>query len=166
VGCFAQEYTFYDTFLTTISYPIGLLLLLLAITCIRTGGAADEAEADDIATQGWKAVLFGMFLVYPSVSSTVLKVWHCAVIEDRAYMSSDYRLQCWGPDGTDAKWAAYASVAGVAFVIYPLGIPLFYFYLLKSNEAALYDEAHPDHHRVEAKLSFLYRAYEEQAYYW
>lgn len=38
--------------------------------------------------------------------------------------------------------------------------------MLKQNRDALYDEEHQDHETVSAKLSFLYRSYEEDAFYW
>ena len=81
-------------------------------------------------------------------------------------MVADYRLRCSGPGGTDSAWLMNASIAAVAFVLYPLGVPLFYTYKLYKNQDALYDEEHPKHEVVSAKFGFLYAAYEEQAWYW
>jgi hypothetical protein len=68
-----------------------------------------------------------------------------------------------------------------AFLLYPVGIPCFYYYQLSENVDALHDEvypapnptptrirtltplrseAHPEHGDVKEKLDFLYGAYE------
>ena len=69
------------------------------------------------------------------------------------YLNTDYRVTC------DGDWVLYAVLAGIGFVIYPLGIPFTYWYLLHSNRAALHDKEHPDHSKVYARLSFIYRQY-------
>jgi hypothetical protein len=50
--------------------------------------------------------------------------------------------------------------------VYPIGIPLYYYWLLRSNLDIIHDEDHPDYEVVSAKLSFLYRAYKEDAWHW
>jgi len=60
----------------------------------------------------------------------------------------------------------YALVAVVAFVAYPLGIPLFYYYQLRTNKEALHDKNHPEHEYVHGKLAFLYQDYVPEAWYW
>ena len=81
-------------------------------------------------------------------------------------MVADYRLRCTGPDGVDATWAGYAAFAGVAFVVYPVGIPVFYLYKLYKNKDALYDQEHPKHESFQARYDFLYASYEPQCWYW
>ena len=98
--------------------------------------------------------------------ATILKIWHCRKIEDSSWLVADYRLRCSGPDGTDSAWFMNALIAAAAFVLYPLGVPLFYTYKLYKNQDALYDAEHPKHEVVSAKFGFLYAAYEEQAWYW
>ena len=97
------------------------------------------------------------------MSATILKVWRCEQIEDSSWLVADYRLRCSGPDGADPTWAGYAAFAGIAFVIYPLGIPLFYLYKLYKNKEGLYDEDHPKHESLAARYDFLYASYEPQA---
>ena len=168
IDCFAAEVNFTHTFLTTITYPVVFLALVAMVTWVRSclvAGEADNEEEedqqrDDVVTQGWKVGLFFLFVVYPSVSSTVLRMWHCRPIEDKWYLYADYRVTC------DGSWNTYAAIAGVAFVVYPLGVPLGFLYLLRSNQEALHDENHPDFGRVSARFSFLYRGYEPQAWYW
>jgi hypothetical protein len=166
VECLAADWSFYSTFQTTIIYPIILGLVLVFVTFVRCLQAEDEESSREVYVQAWKWSLLGMFLIYPSVSSTVLKVWHCREVEGTAYVSSDYRLVCWTPTETNSEWQMNAIIAGIAFFVYPFGIPAFYYYELTTNKDALYDEDHPDHAFVDAKLSFLYRAYEHDAWYW
>jgi len=144
-----------------------IALIVVAVTQLRLARARqEERERENIQVQAWKLLLFGSFIIYPSVSATILKVWHCRQIEDSYWVVADYRLRCTGPDGTDPEWLTNALIALGAFFIYPVGVPLFYIYQLKNNQAALYDKEHPEHEAVEAKFSFLYAAYEEQAWYW
>ena len=97
----------------------------------------------------------------------ILKVWHCRSIDGTSYLVADFNLVCVGPDGTtNSEWLLYSIVAGVFFCIYSLGVPFFYYYLLASNAAALYDEDHPDHDAVWAKFSFLYESYRPDIFYW
>lgn len=165
VDCFASDIDFTHTFISTITYPAVFLLLVVLVTWYRSANAPGETEEEqeeryEMVTQGWKVGLFFVFLVYPSVSSTVLKMWHCRSIEGTWYLYADYRITC------DGDWNTYAAIAGVAFVVYPLGVPLTFFYLLRSQQEALHDESHPDFPHVSARLSFLYRSYEPQAWYW
>ena len=168
MDCFAADVNFIHTFFSTIIYPVVVLALVAVVTWVRSCSIAENAEneededqhRDDVVTQGWKVALLFLFIVYPSVSSTVLRMWHCRRIEYKWYLYADYRITC------DGSWNAYATIAGVAFLVYPLGVPLGFLYLLRSNQEALHNESHPDFGRVSARFSFLYRSYEPQAWYW
>ena len=160
VDCFASDIDFTHTFMSTILYPIAFVALILIVTWVRQAGTTTQQEENDVVTEGWKVGLLFLFIIYPSVSSTILKMWHCRDIEGTWYLYADYRITC------DGDWATYATIAGVAFAVYPIGIPLMFWYLLSSNKDALHDESHRDHQTVQARYSFLYRSYEEEAWWW
>jgi len=87
-------------------------------------------------------------------------------VDSYSYVTADYSLICRGPDGLDSEWVTYAMVAVAAFLVYPLGIPLFYYYQLSTNKEALHNEDHPEHQHVHGKLAFLYQDYVPDAWYW
>lgn len=82
--------------------------------------------------QFWKLFLYGLFLIYPSVSSTVLRHFVCKQIDDRSYLWSDLRIQCY----TD-RWTSFSFVSIALILLYPIGIPVFFFALLKLNQKDL-----------------------------
>jgi len=166
VDCVTSTYTFYDTFLITILYPIFLLAIIIAVTKYRQDNAEGAEAAETCLDEGWKVALFLMFLLYPSISATVLKVWNCRDIEGTSYVRADYTLVCSTPSGTDGEWAGYASVAAFAFVLYPVGIPALFAYVLYENQESLHDEDHPEHASTFAKFGFLYSSYNEDTFWW
>jgi hypothetical protein len=128
-------------------------------------GEVDEELAvlqrcEELDTECWKVVLFFLFLVYPSVSSTLLKLYRCDLVEGVYYLMADYRVICY-----DDSWWPYGIWGFVMMLVYPIGVPLLYYILLWSNSEALHDENHPDHGPVSTKLKFIYKAYEPEYWY-
>eukprot|EP00808_Paulinella_micropora_P005719 g34204.t1 len=68
----------------------------------------------------WRMLMFALFLIYPVVSSTVVRLFVCQEVEGVHYLVADYRLECY----TDTWWN-YAFAGIVLIVIYPIGIPSF-----------------------------------------
>lgn len=65
-------------------------------------------------------LLFVMFLIYSSVSTTVFEAFGCDPLDDGVtYVRADYRLRC-----TGAEHRAYQIFAGFMILVYPVGIPL------------------------------------------
>jgi hypothetical protein len=103
----------------------------------------------------WKLFLYGLFLIYPSVSSTVLRHFVCKQIDDNSYLWADLRVQCY----TD-RWTTYAFVSFGLILIYPVGIPVFFFALLKVNQKDLKEP------RIKSQLGFLYAGYRLEVWWW
>eukprot|EP00457_Paulinella_chromatophora_P000003 gb/GEZN01000003.1/.p1 GENE.gb/GEZN01000003.1/~~gb/GEZN01000003.1/.p1 ORF type:complete len:6228 (-),score=473.22 gb/GEZN01000003.1/:302-18958(-) len=72
-----------------------------------------------------KLILFGLFLVYPTVSSTVLRLYNCKKVEGVWYLMADFNTQCY----TDL-WHKYAKGAWVYGLIYAAGIPFMFVFML------------------------------------
>ena len=58
----------------TVSAPAIFLLLVVLVTLYRSATAPPKRKAA-VTTQGWKIALLVLFIVYPNVSSTILKMW-------------------------------------------------------------------------------------------
>lgn len=139
---------------------VGLLLVVLITLCRKATAHQDDKAS--VVTQGWKIVMMGLFIIYPSVSSTILRMMHCTEnIAGKHYLYADWRIVCYEDD-----WFTYLLIALVALVVYPIGVPFMYWYFLYTNRDALHDEDHPDHAQVSARFNFIYRQYEPEAWYW
>ena len=102
----------------------------------------------------WKLFLYVLFLIYPSVSSTILRLYICKDVDQQAYLLADLRVQC----GTDT-WNLYTVASTPLIVLYPVGIPLFFLFLLRTNRHALADK------RIVAQLGFLYAGYTSRCWW-
>ena len=89
----------------------------------RKSRVQEEKKREELENDFWYWLLFGLNLIYPPVSSTMLRTWHCEEINGASYLVSDFRLYC----SDDRSIPIAVSVLG--FVLYTLGIPFFFFYL-------------------------------------
>ena len=103
----------------------------------------------------WKLFLYCLFLIYPSLSSTVLRQFVCLSIDSTQWLLTNLRVQCYTSD-----WYFYSYVSIPFIVLYPIGIPLFFFVLLASNRHNLHER------RVQAQLGFLYASYQHSLWWW
>ncbi|CAM9298466.1 unnamed protein product [Laminaria digitata] len=67
------------------------------------------------------------FVVFTSASSTVLKTFACDdnVVEGESYLRADYNISCKSP-----LHAGFMLYAGLMILVYPMGIPVLYFFVL------------------------------------
>jgi hypothetical protein len=113
------------------------------------------------------------FLIYSTVSTTVFQTFACDTIDASAthktsYLRADYSIQC----GT-AKHTLYRVYAGFMVIIYPLGIPALYAWLLWSNRHKLSSSNKSSvrmlskHDDVSLRSTrFLWKSYTPILYYW
>ena len=95
-----------------------------------------------------------LFLIYPGVSSTILRLYICKNIDGQDYLLTDLRIRC----GT-STWNLFTVASVPLILIYPIGIPVFFFVLLRTNRHMLRDK------RIEAQLGFLYAGYTGQCWW-
>ena len=73
------------------------------------------------------AIFFMLFLIYPSVSSTIFSVFVCQELPNGdSYLRLDFTIRC--DDDDRPFWVLWAAISAI---VYPLGIPLMYAYLLR-----------------------------------
>jgi hypothetical protein len=81
-------------------------------------------------TQCMNVFVWGLFLVYPQVSSTTLLIFACTPLSDgKAYLAADARILCYTP-----RHNLLMGVGGFWAFVFPLGIPMAYLYVLWSNK--------------------------------
>ena len=83
-----------------------------------------------------------MFLTYPSVSATTLRLFHFNPELPEKLLAIDYRI------ALDSKWRFYAIWGGIAIVVYVVGIPLGFYYILQKYKADIYDDTRESHQRA------------------
>jgi len=93
----------------------------------------DGELRSDVRTTCYTLFLLTLFLVYPSVSSSILKTWQCDSFDDgTTWLRVDHTLSCQVP--VFYEWVAYSAVM---FLIYVVGVPLIYSYLLHTRRQRL-----------------------------
>ena len=118
---------------STIGPLVALALLAITYTVAKRRSSGSEAALQRIRHKHMSAVLLMTFLVYSSVSATVFQTFACEDLDDRkTYLTADYRIEC-----DSSEHQAFQVFAGIMILVYPVGIPLFYGYLLYKNRRAL-----------------------------
>jgi len=111
-----------------------------------------------------------LFLIYPSVSNKIFQTYSCVDFEDgSSVLRADYTISCLDPNRTG--WLALASIM---IVVYPLGVPLFFYWLLHRHVTKLNPPGTDVDTIVEkraldpdiAHLKVLFYAYEPLFWYW
>jgi len=100
------------------------------------------------AINNWKLFQFTLFLLYPFVSSMVLKMFICRNVNNTFRLQVDFALECF-----DETWFSNLPLILVLVLLYPIGIPVIFFFLLCANRPHLAETA------TRARLGFLYGAF-------
>lgn len=104
---------------------------------LANGEIFDIAHANYVH---WRAFLIVTFLVLTTASSTVFQTFPCEDINYNgvpgSFLRADYSVDC----NLD-KHRAYTVFAGFMVVLYPIGIPLLYIYLLRQDRDAIRQSA-------------------------
>jgi hypothetical protein len=108
----------------------------------------------------YKVLLYLLFLVYPGVSSMVLRHYVCIPIDgdDSSYLVYDLQVKCF-----DARWTRYAIGSLVLLLVYPLGIPALFGVILYRSRRALYRRSQPI---IKQMYGVLYAGYRMPLWWW
>jgi len=102
----------------------------------------------------WKLLLFTLFCIYPNVSSSLLGYFVCRDINGTTFLLADFSLECY-----DSRWMSNLPWIIVAILVYPIGVPAFFFYILRRYRQRM------DEPGVRMQLGFLYAAYNRDSWY-
>ena len=162
-GC-VVDVNFHDRLLMSTIGPILAVLFLAATYAAAARINRGHAEALQVVWNKHVSMLVLLtFFIYSSVSSTLFKMFACENLDDGAiYLRADYRIQCDSP-----KHRAFQVYAGLMVVLYTLGIPAFYSFLLFRDRKVLRQD-HSDREdpaRV-SSISDLWEPYKPSAFYY
>jgi hypothetical protein len=143
----------------------------------RTAAPVRTAKLEKALAMHHSVFLAMTFLLYSTVSTTVFQTFACDTIDDSAdfttsYLRADYSIQCDTP-----KHKAYKVYASFMVIIYPLGIPALYAWLLWSNrqklssknDTVLSSPVRMSSRDTDVSLrptKFLWKSYTPQMYFW
>jgi len=157
---------YYTKFVVTAAFPPVVLALIAVLwilpreasfVCFRQLSPQAKLRS---RMRTWIIILYFIFLIYPSVSSMALSHFACKDIDDGhtvySLLLADVRQRCY-----DSRWNTYAFVAVACILVYPIGIPLFYFYLLWARRNRLFTDG-----AVQATFGFLYMGYQDNRWWW
>jgi len=201
-GCKFHNYDlFVQLILITIS-PIILVLLLICISAFEYNYQRSRDSSSSKYNEVWNKyftyILYLTYLVLPSVSVTIFKMFPCVDIDPYSedsdahdlFLKADVSIKC------DTTYSYIATIyASVMIIIYPVGIPMMYLWLLYQRKDEIMNRdanvitevepavesdriSHPDSHQHENKdselllsdesksISFLWEAYKAEYWYW
>eukprot|EP00937_MAST-01D_sp_MAST-1D-sp2_P007766 g7766.t1 len=189
LGCVA-DLNFVDKFLSAIISPLAICAPFAILYCVcgalwevhHVAGAARRNEKGRLepllhaSNLCLKAILWILFLVYPSTSSKILQMWDCVPLQNgESYLRADMSIQCGGSQGiptqmfgSQGTYATYSSLAAVFIFVYPIGVPLLFLGVLFVNRKQLYagDAGHEADAEMEEELGFLYLGYTRKYWWW
>jgi hypothetical protein len=113
-----------------------------------------EYRMKRVVRKFWKMFLFTLFLIYPTVSSIMVRLYSCQSIEGVSYLQSDFNVLC-----SSKAWFQRALVNINFVVIYPIGIIFLFGWILFENRKQL--------HTPEAliQFGFLYGAFNRERWW-
>ncbi len=162
-GCVVSV-DFHDRLLASTIPPLVALVFLAGTYAAAVRINKGVPEALEIV---WKKhvsmVLLLTFLVYSSVSSVLFAAFACERLDDaNVYLRADYQIKC-----NSSEHIAYEVYAGIMMVLYTVGIPALYGYLLfRYRKVLKKDRAAREECPDVATISDLWRPYKPSAFYY
>jgi len=115
-----------------------------------------DGKHDDYLNSAWNYVQTFLFLIYPILSTVVLNCFSCRQILGDWYIVQDLSTQCY-----TAEWSKHAILAVVGIILYPVGIQVYTFIILKRNRHKLWFSK-----KIADRYAMLYARYEAKYYFW
>jgi hypothetical protein len=94
-------------------------------------GAADESAYVTAKVKFQRHLFLGVFLLYPTITTTLFRVPQCRIIGETEYHEEDYSIECVGSFWT----LVFMSVGGICLV--PVGVPLVLWIKMKAAKDSL-----------------------------
>ena len=164
--CVETGTTFYETYLITMAVPFLIVFLYVCYYLARLllwkrhKVSKRDQKRMSVRAKAYccRSVAWLLTLIYISVASKSMEVFGTRLVEDKHYLVNDYSTVV-RDEGRGYTRAHKSILAGGAIflLLYPFGIPLFAFFLLR------HAKRNPDFEDAVAFLDCRYRA---EFYYW
>jgi len=97
-----------------------------------------------------------IFLAYPAATAASLEGFVCTKVNGDWYQRYDFRTKCY-----DEAWLNHALVSMAGILVYIIGAPVFFWFVLKRNLHKLWIDT-----KTQDRYSFIYQRYEQEFFYW
>jgi len=153
--------TYYRELLAILLTPLVIAALVIVlylipryfeILCFRHASIQERQRSK---MRFWKMTLWTLYLIYPGISFTVLGLYVCRSFQlySSTSTTSGYVDLLWNHMNVvchTPTWNFYALVCIGFIILYPVGIPLLFYTLMRVNLGHLYEP------RIRAQIGFLY----------
>lgn len=128
------DFDFHMRFLiATIGPVVTMALLGITYAFATLTQCRSDSTLQNLQLKHVSALLLVTFLVYSNVSSMIFKMFVCDALDDgKIYLRADYRIEC-----DSAAHKSLQIYAGFMILLYPVGIPLLYAWLLFKDRHVL-----------------------------
>ncbi|KAK3251738.1 hypothetical protein CYMTET_38930 [Cymbomonas tetramitiformis] len=152
---------FYESYILKLASPIIVLsLIVIMYVSLSLAVQAKQINAGKVVLyQAYlvNAVLFIINLVYPSMVSVTLSIFHCQTFSDgTSYLNAEPAIEC----GTATWWGYAGSFGIIGILFYLIGIPALCYAILRRNKGSLVDPL------FKKQFGALYIVYSTDYYYW
>jgi hypothetical protein len=132
VRCSSLGSTYFARFMLHITFMLVATALFVALL-IYAYSKHNLARVKPVKTSlVWNVFLPFLFLIYPSISRTVILMLRCRMINGVSYLLSDISISC-----ETAEYAAHRSYAIFGVLVFPIGIVVFFTTLVGYNRHKL-----------------------------
>jgi hypothetical protein len=97
----------------------------------------------------WNIFLAFLFVVYPSISKTVVQMLRCRTIDGASFLLADLALSC-----ETAEYASHRRFAIFGLLVFPIGIVVFFAALVGRNRTKLPPDWWPARAEEQAKVEY------------
>lgn len=164
-----------DSLVVNTLYPVLVIIILwLAQTVhVKLKSELKAAELSRISTRYFNMFLIFTYLILPFTSVQIFQTFSCRDVDPdnvvsggNFYMTADYSVSC-----SSSKYKFGFVWAIVSIIVYPIGIPLYYFYVLYTarNEIMSRDLSITSVEETNMRLNsirLLYEYYKPSLWYW
>lgn len=163
VSC-VMDVNFYDRLVFATVSPLAVFGALgLTYAVARSRNRHSPAGLRAATGKHLSLALFVMFIVYSSVSFIVFQTFVCETLDNEVtYLRADYSLAC--SASVHTAWKVYA---GLMIVVYPIGIPAVFAWLLVSKRHDIAKVSAGDKSALERlqPMRDLWEPYKPRVYY-
>ena len=152
LGCLSSGFDFHAKLVVTTLLPLIICAVLVVVGRIKKKlrGVMDSI------------ILVVLYAVLPSVSTTVFGAFPCDELDTgEKFLIADYAINC-----DESSYSLFAAYAGVMMVVYPIGVPVLYGWLLvRKKEHITQPVAEREEDNELAGLAFLFDQYKPKYWY-
>jgi hypothetical protein len=182
IDCSSSGYDAIDALLVDTISPLLIVLLLWIMSVVHVwfvssaAGQSREKTIRSLRSKYFVAVRIFTYLILPGRSAQIFSVFSCKNVDpdevnegDDSYMVVDYSVSC-----SSSKYEFGRSWAIAMMLVYPIGIPLFYFCLLfrarldiqsRNDPSLTVEQSALLSQRIDP-ISSLFHSYKPHLWYW